>query len=110
MTPQRPQQQEFIDLVHEHQGILHRICRVYARTTTDREDLRQDMLYQLWRSYPSFQGQSAFSTWMYRVALNTALLAHRRRSRRPENVSSQERMPEVAVREDSGNDEEVAAT
>jgi RNA polymerase sigma factor (sigma-70 family) len=107
MKQEQPQQQAFVDLVYEHQGILHRICRVYARTKQDREDLYQEMLYQLWRSFPSFGGRSKFSTWMYRVALNTALLGQRKRSRRSEYVSRSGRMPEVAVQEDGEADEEV---
>lgn len=64
---------EFLSKVHKHQGILHKICFVYANTGADREDLYQEITLQLWKSYPSFNGQSEFSTWMYRVALNTAI-------------------------------------
>lgn len=70
----------FVDLVYEHQGILQRICSVYASSRDDREDLLQDILLQSWRSFSSFDGQSKFSTWLYRVALNTALLHRRRRA------------------------------
>ncbi len=53
-------------------GIIHKICRIYRKDTDDREDLFQEILYNAWRSYPSFEGRSKFSTWLYRVALNTA--------------------------------------
>jgi RNA polymerase sigma-70 factor (ECF subfamily) len=56
---------------------------VYGRDTEEQRDLFQEMVLQLWRSYASFQGQSSFTTWMYRVALNTALLERRKASRRP---------------------------
>jgi RNA polymerase sigma-70 factor (ECF subfamily) len=59
--------------IRQHQGILHKILAVYTNRKVDRQDLKQEMILQLWRSYPSFRGQSAFSTWMYRVALNTAI-------------------------------------
>ena len=52
---------------------MHKICLVYADTKADREDLYQEMILQLWKSYSSFQEKSRFSTWMYRVALNTAI-------------------------------------
>jgi len=63
----------FLELIHRHQSILHKICYVYCRNPSEREDLQQEIVLQLWRSFPSFQGKSLFSTWMYRVALNTAL-------------------------------------
>jgi len=67
--------------VNASRGILYRICSVYAADREDRDDLYQEMLFQLWRSYASYQGQSSFSTWMYRVTLNTALMHRRKRSR-----------------------------
>jgi RNA polymerase sigma-70 factor (ECF subfamily) len=76
----------FVDLVYEHQGILRRICSVYASSREDREDLHQEILMQSWRSFPSFNGRSEFSTWLYRVALNTALL-HRRREAAKRDVA-----------------------
>lgn len=63
----------FEDHVRRHQGILFKVCNVYGPSEQDREDLAQDILIQLWRSFPSFDGRCAFSTWMYRVALNTAI-------------------------------------
>ena len=74
-------QQEFIQQVYKAQGILFRICNVYARDAENKNDLMQEMLLQLWRSYPSFRMDSAFSTWMYRVALNTALMYSRKEKR-----------------------------
>ncbi len=71
---------EFLARVQKHQSILHKICFVYCRNATDKEDLYQEMILQLWKSYGSFRGQSAFSTWMYRVALNTALTVTRKRT------------------------------
>jgi RNA polymerase sigma-70 factor (ECF subfamily) len=68
---------QFLELIERHQGILHRICSAYTHTEEDRRDLFQDMLLQLWRSFATFRGQSSFTTWAYRVALNTALLFRR---------------------------------
>lgn len=66
-------QKEFLTQVNEHQNIIHKICFVYSRNIVDKEDLYQEIVLQLWKSYQSFKGKSAFSTWMYRVALNTAI-------------------------------------
>ena len=64
---------EFIRLIQEHQGILHKIGYTYAHYGTSKDDLYQEMVLQLWKSFPGFKGQAKFSTWMYRVALNTAI-------------------------------------
>jgi len=65
--------QHFLELIHRHQSIIHKICFVYCNNRADREDLQQEVILQLWKSFPSFQENAAFSTWMYRVALNTAI-------------------------------------
>ncbi|MBA4145891.1 MAG: RNA polymerase subunit sigma-24 [Cytophaga sp.] len=66
-------EEHFMKELNEHAGIVHRICRIYFPDTDDRKDVFQEIVFQLWKSYPSFRGQSRFSTWMYRVALNTAI-------------------------------------
>nr|WP_319272457.1 sigma-70 family RNA polymerase sigma factor [uncultured Draconibacterium sp.] len=64
---------EFSQLIEQHQAIIHKITMVYADGRSNREDLFQEICLQLWRSYPNFRSESKFSTWMYRVALNTAI-------------------------------------
>ncbi len=80
------QEQIFLDLVRENAARLGKICRAYTRDADEQEDLRQEMLLQLWRSLPSFAGGSSAGTWLYRVALNTALAFTRRRSARRETA------------------------
>jgi len=69
---------KFLQLIDENQHIIHKICSLYTVNEEDRKDLSQEIVYQLWKSYQSFKGDSKFTTWMYRVALNTALLNLRR--------------------------------
>ncbi|MBN9385741.1 MAG: RNA polymerase sigma factor [Chitinophagaceae bacterium] len=76
-------QEEFVGLVQEHRSLLYKVCRLYCFTDTDRQDLFQEMVIQLWRSYPHFRGESKFSTWLYRIALNTAISNLRKQRRRP---------------------------
>jgi len=59
--------------------LLHKVCRMYAGTDADRQDLFQDMIVQLWQAYPTFKGHSKFSTWLYRVAINTAITRERKK-------------------------------
>jgi len=72
----------FLEQVEQNQDIVHKICTLYAWNVDDRKDLSQEIVCQLWKSYPSFRGDSKFTTWMYRVALNTALLNVQRNRRR----------------------------
>jgi RNA polymerase sigma-70 factor (ECF subfamily) len=76
----------FVDMIEEHQDIIHKISFFYSDHEEDRKDLEQEIIYQLWKSYPSFKNRSQFTTWMYRVALNTAILDLRNRKNRPENI------------------------
>ena len=69
----------FTELLDRHRGILHKVSSMYADTPVDREDLVQEIAYQLWKSYPSFRGESRTGTWVYRVALNTAMATFRKR-------------------------------
>lgn len=59
--------------IEHHRGLIFKIVRAYARTEMDRDDLFQDIAVQLWRSASSFRGESKETTWIYRVALNTAI-------------------------------------
>jgi RNA polymerase sigma factor (sigma-70 family) len=61
-----------------HRGIILKICRIYGKETGDAGDLYQEIVLNAWTSYPSFEGRSKFSTWLYRVALNTALYQNRK--------------------------------
>ena len=66
----------------EHGGAVLKVARAYTLTTEDCQDLVQEILLQVWRSLPQFQGRASASTWLYRVALNTALDWHRKEHRR----------------------------
>ena len=73
-------QAQFIALIDEHQGIIHKICRLYRNSKEDREDLFQEIVFQLWKSVPAFEGRAKFSTWMYRIALSTAIANYRKKT------------------------------
>lgn len=82
------QQDRFQTLVDEHKKIVYKICNSYCRSRDDREDLAQEIVVQLWRSFESFDGRCRFSTWMYRIALNVAISFYRRESTRTRFVLS----------------------
>ena len=70
---------QFLEKMKEHQGIIHKICRLYRESKEDREDLFHEILFQLWKSVSTFDNRSKFSTWMYRVALSTAIADYRKK-------------------------------
>lgn len=76
------QQQDFLNMVKAHQGLLHKICNLYESNAGDREDLFQEMVLQLWKSFSSFRQEAKISTWIYRIALNTALSSIRKSKQR----------------------------
>jgi len=96
-------EKEFIRLINSYQGILQKICNIFFYRNPNREDYYQEILIRLWKSYPDFKNQSAFSTWLYRVALNTTidisrkqrlLPIHTELSKIEYNISSSEDNPE----------------
>lgn len=80
----------FYTLIEEHKKILYKVANAYTRNRDDREDLAQEILLQLWRSFPTFafDGRCRFSTWMYRIALNVAISYCRAENTRTRHVIS----------------------
>jgi RNA polymerase sigma-70 factor (ECF subfamily) len=94
--------QQFTDAVFENINIILKICNIYA-SEPNKEDLKQEIIYQLWKSYPSFKGKSKFQTWMYRVALNTAMLSLRKK-----RIDISDIDPEAySVAEENSNEAEI---
>jgi len=92
--------ERFLELVNQHNAIIHKISKVYGETLEDREDLFQDILLNLWKGYPSFRGESKFSTWLYRIALNTCITGYRKKSKFPKTYSISDRHKVIP---DTGN-------
>lgn len=68
--------------LEENQNIVHKVCTLYTNDRESHNDLFQEITIQLWKAYPKFRGDSKFSTWMYRVALNTAITLYRKSKKR----------------------------
>lgn len=69
----------FLEMIREHQKIIHKVCHLYRDSIHDREDLFQEIVYQLWKSAGTFRGEAKASTWIYRISLNTAIASFRRK-------------------------------
>jgi RNA polymerase sigma factor (sigma-70 family) len=65
--------EEFISIIQENEGLIYKVTKVYSNSKEDAEDLYQEIVYQLWKSFGSFRNESKISTWMYRIALNTSI-------------------------------------
>lgn len=78
---------EFTLLLEQHQNILHKICKLYTIDVDSHKDLFQEIVIQIWKSYPSFKGDAKFTTWAYRIGLNTAISLHRGSKRKISTVN-----------------------
>lgn len=72
---------KFTSLIKENQGLIHKVCLLYEHDPEIRNDLFQEIVLQLWKSFPSFRGEAKITTWMYRIALNTAISGLRKQHR-----------------------------
>ena len=80
-------QHQFLAMLQQNSGILHKVCRMYANAEEDRKDLFQEIVAQLWKAFPAFRQESKISTWIYRIALNTAIAGYRKEQRRISTVT-----------------------
>lgn len=78
---------EFLQLLSANQGIIGKVCNIYCNQREDYEDLFQEITYQAWKGFSSFRGESKFSTWLYRIALNTAISSFRKKRPKIDLVS-----------------------
>jgi RNA polymerase sigma factor (sigma-70 family) len=105
--PKPERQEQFQTLIEEHKRILYKVCYAYCRNRDDRDDLAQEILLQLWRSFGAFDGRNRFSTWMYRIALNVAISFTRRESTRTHHVLSADERLLDTVEETTSPPEEI---
>ena len=87
----------FLEVLGENQQIINKVIRIYAVDSEDRRDLFQEIVYQLWRNYGTFKGSARVSTWLYRVALNTAITSLRKRKKVPDQEELDEQYVHLSV-------------
>lgn len=95
---------EFDRMVHEHQGLIWKICRSFSNNEEDQKDLFQEILYKLWLGKDSFSGDSKITTWMYKVSLNRAIDLSRKKKIKTTGLNN---ISVPAIRQDSGYDLEA---
>ncbi|MFS4447642.1 RNA polymerase sigma factor [Maribacter sp. 2307UL18-2] len=95
-------EEEFVHVIKRNEGVIFKITTMYSDNRADQQDLYQDVVYQLWKSFDSFRAESKMSTWMYRIALNTALTKLRKTKRMGHSVS----IDQVIMRQTENYDSE----
>lgn len=82
-----PQEKEFVEVIQKNESILYKMIRLYADNKEDQKDLYQEIVYQLWKGFNTFRGDAKVSTWIYRIALNTALVHLKSKKRKGHKTS-----------------------
>ncbi len=85
----------FLEMIHQNEGIIYKVVSFYADAEHPIGDLYQEVVLNLWKSYPSFRGESKYSTWIYRIALNTCVSFYRRNKKNVTYVDISVDMPEI---------------
>lgn len=93
-------QQEFYNLIQQHEKLVYKVCHIYAADAEDIRDLFQEIVLQAWRGYSRFRGDAAPGTWLYRVALNTAI-SHKRKQHKQNTVAATDVLPYINIAEDA---------
>ncbi|WP_162126103.1 RNA polymerase sigma factor [Flavobacterium phycosphaerae] len=99
-------EQSFVKQLKENQNIIHKICRLYTNGEDAHNDLFQEITIQLWKAFPKFRGESKFSTWAYRVALNTAITLYRKSTRSINTVTYEGQFHFISQEEYNHEEEE----
>ncbi|HMH22194.1 MAG TPA: sigma-70 family RNA polymerase sigma factor [Puia sp.] len=102
-------EQEFIGIIKENEGLIYKVTRLYANNKEDEQDLYQDIVYQLWRSFGSFRKEAKISTWMYRIALNTSIAWLTRAKKKREHLPIGEWLTNETDASDLVKDERIEA-
>ncbi len=97
--------EEFLKRIDEHKLIIYKICNSYCKNVRDRDDLTQEITYQLWKSYGHFNSSVKFSTWMYRVALNVAITFYRKTKTAEAIIKLSE--PDTEIEDEKENKDEL---
>lgn len=100
-------QEKFQEEIFQHQALIHKICRIYRDSKEEREDLFQDIIYQLWKAYPQFQGRSKVTTWMYRIGLNTAMATFRKQKIEYSEIQNQQEFADKSSDVDSDHRDQL---
>lgn len=107
MNEKKSQEELFTDYLDLHRNLIFKIARMYCSNEEDRRDLMQDIIVQLWRSFPNYNNEHAFSTWTYRIALNVSISFLRKSKARQRVMANVELQPQILYADDYAPDEKL---
>jgi RNA polymerase sigma-70 factor, ECF subfamily len=99
----KPLKEEFLEIVSDYQGILHKVNRIYFRNESDREDNFQEIIYQLWKSFPGLRNKNSIGSWIYAVSINTSISRLKKESR----IEYHETLPDTLDTKDTFEEQSV---
>ncbi len=102
-------QKAFTDLIRENEGLIHKVAKLYTYSREDEQDLCQEIIYQVWKSFSSFRNDSKVSTWIYRIALNTSITYQVKQKKKGLHLPIDEGLLNEPVQEERVKEERVTA-
>lgn len=99
--------EHFTKVIKANEGLIYKITTLYTDGKQDQKDLYQEIVYQLWKSFGSFHEQSKLSTWMYRVALNTAIFHLKKKKKRPDTIPFELEMDRLTDESDKAEEDRI---
>lgn len=101
------QEEAFVNMIRANEGIIFKITTVYTNNHQDQQDLYQEIVFQLWKGFGSFRKEAKPSTWMYRVALNTAITQLKKHKRKPDTAPVDQLVFKLSEQYDPGFEEKL---
>ena len=94
-------EQEFLNMVEAQKRTIYKVCYMYANERDDLNDLFQETVLNLWKSFPRYRGESTLNTWVYRIAMNTCITFLRRSNTRPQTIPMTANVADLMAEEES---------
>lgn len=98
---------DFISIIRGNEGLIYKVAKLYTNNKEDEQDLYQDIIYQLWKSFESFRNESKITTWMYRIALNTSIAYLNKEKRKRKHSAIDEVFTNAITDTDTAEEERI---
>jgi RNA polymerase sigma-70 factor (ECF subfamily) len=99
--------EKFLEIISNYQGILHKVNFIYFKNCADREDNFQEILYQLWKSYPDLRNKDSLGSWIYSVSINTSILRLKKKSQIEYRENLPDAIDEIDIYEELSRNENL---
>jgi len=93
----RLKQKKYLEMINQNQALIYKVASIYTDSKQDKQDLMQDIYFQLWKSFDSFEERSKISTWLYRISLNTSIQYLKKKKRKLKQVDLKEEHIDIGI-------------